>query len=129
MAMFSNNLGEKGHSEWYCELCDYSCSSKYKNERHNMTSKHILATNSNEKATEKGQQVILYMCEKCNKEYNDRSGLWRHKKKCNSKEDSDEPIDKELLMTLIKENMDLKKIILEIVKKDTYNNTNDFEKV
>jgi hypothetical protein len=32
-------------------------------------------------------------------------------------------------MTLIKENMDLKKIILEIVKKDTYNNTNDFEKV
>ena len=137
MATFSNILGakkgEKGQNELHCELCDYTCSSKYKFERHNMTTKHILATNSNGIATEKGQKgqkASLYICENCNKEYNDRSGLWRHNKVCNIKESdqennkkSDESKNEELINYLIKENQEFKNLILEIVKKDTYNNT------
>ena len=56
----------------------------------------------------------IYACDKCEKEFNDRAGLWRHKKKCvneidevNSKNNKDEIIN--LLLTQNKELMDLLK--------------------
>jgi hypothetical protein len=85
----------------------------------------ILATNSNILAT---TNTNLFKCEICNKEYQHRQGLWKHKKKCKTKqepdsetEDKNEPTDKQLIMMLIKQNTEL----MEIVKNGTHNTTNN----
>jgi hypothetical protein len=52
--------------------------------------------------------------------------LWRHKKKCNITEisEEDEPTDKELIMMLIKENSELKHMVLDVCQKiQPLNNT------
>ena len=142
MATFSNKLVAKSGIEvankYYCEICNYKCSKKYNWSKHLATSKHILATGGNGMATEKWQKVATYSCENCNKEYIDRSGLWRHQKKCAilhnqcSNNDSEENIIQknvsekdDLINYLLKENQEFKNLILEIVKKDTNQITNN----
>jgi len=137
MATLSNDLvansGKNGNSKYYCEVCDYNCCKKYNWDKHLTTSKHFKATESNNPATEKWQKVAnkMFCCENCGKEYNDRTGLWRHKKKCNQEKEQDETqtkqeetkneinFDKELFMMLINQNKEL----LEIVKNGTHNTT------
>ena len=98
MATFSNNLVAKSgkivNSKYYCEVCDYNCCKKYNWDKHLTTSKHFKATESNDPATEKWQKVAskMFCCENCGKEYNDRTGLWRHMKKCNVTDDVDTEI-------------------------------------
>jgi hypothetical protein len=135
MATDGNNLGANTviNEEVYfgCELCHYKCSKKYNLDRHFLTDKHIKATFINKSATkneknEKKQDKLS--CEKCGKEYNDRTGLWRHKKKCNlhnNIETIDEnkklnEIDKdELIINLLKQNAKL----MEILENGTMNNS------
>jgi hypothetical protein len=140
MATLSNILVAKssksGNNDYYCEYCDYICSKKYNWDKHNMTHKHQKMVESNILATEKWQndqkvaKNTIYCCENCGKEYRDRTGLWRHKKQCmnetaNAIEKKDEIIDKLLKQNseLIKEQTDIKNIILEIVKNGITNNT------
>jgi len=143
MATFSNNLvaknGEKMAQNYYCENCDYTCSKKYNWDKHLMTSKHYNETKCNNCVTEKVAKVAksIYCCENCNKEYNNRTSLWRHKQKC--EKDINEPTDKELIMKILKQNSelikenselrkeqtDIKELILEIVKNGTHNTTNN----
>ena len=133
MATFSNDLGakkgEKGQIIYTCEKCDFKCSKKYSWERHILTAKHLKATDSNILATEKGQKGQkcanqLFSCEICGKDYNDRTGLWRHKQKCNQEKEKDEPTDKELIMMLIKENSELKNLVIKVLENNTTSNTN-----
>jgi hypothetical protein len=126
MATFSNNLvaksGKSGTSKYFCEACDYICSKKYNWDKHLLTDKHMKATESNNSATEKWQKVANYCCQNCGKEYNNRTGIWRHNKKCNKQEESNQQTsiigDKELIMMLINQNKEL----MEIVKNGTNNN-------
>jgi len=66
-----------------------------------------------------------HICEKCNKNYEDRSGLWRHKQKCNFIDEEakiDENVDlndKNLILTLIQQNNELQKQLLEVIKNGT----------
>ena len=109
-----------------CEICKYNTYRKYNLELHNESIKHktnSLATNDTNNLVKVSKK---YSCENCKQNFGDRSGLWRHKKKCNSHDDMCEKIDdtkmvcdKELIMTLIKQNAEL----LEIIKNGT-NNTN-----
>ena len=119
MATFSNILGAKKSNlslnYFICETCDFKCCKKFNYDRHILSAKHIKATISNVSATKKEQNEQneqKYCCENCGKEYNDRSGLWRHEKNCKTKEDSqsqpqeikkDEISDKELMLALIKD--------------------------
>jgi hypothetical protein len=124
MATFSNNLtGKKGNIEYYCEQCDFKCSKKYSWERHLLTAKHQSATNINNLG-EKGQKgATAYICEHCDKEYSDRTGLWRHKKKC-SKNINLQELDKdELIKMLIKQTGKLINVV-ENGTNNTINNTN-----
>ena len=131
--MFSNNFGAKTSKTstniFVCNVCDYKCSKGFNLDRHLLTSKHIQATNSNGLAIEKGQKEPEYICQNCNKEYKDNSGLWRHKKKCKLTKESEPEIKSQeskkddLIEYLIKENKEIKELILELAKKDTYNNT------
>jgi hypothetical protein len=99
-----------------------------------MTSKHQKMVEINTSATKKWQtgQGMLYCCENCGKEYKDRTGLWRHKKQCmnkseNNNDKKDEIIDMLLKQNseLIKEQTDIKELILEIVKNGTMNNSHN----
>jgi hypothetical protein len=61
----------------------------------------------------------------CGKKYKDKSGLWRHKKKCFKKEEiNQDPTDKDLIMLLIKENSELKNMMMEVIKNGTNNTVN-----
>jgi hypothetical protein len=77
--------------------------------RHVYTAKHIQKLTINKKAP----NVCL-----CGKQYFDRSGLWKHTKKCMFILDSVEPVEPQNLMQeLIAENKDLKLLVLKLVQK------------
>jgi hypothetical protein len=142
MATFSNNFGakkgKKGHYDYYCEKCDYECSKKYSWGRHILTAKHQSATNSNDLATNKGQKGQVFVCENCSKEYNDRTGLWRHSKKCENETDVTTSVSNNngisnntditnltsLICELVKSNTDIHKSVIELCKNGISNNNN-----
>ena len=130
-----------------CNICNYNTCNKYDYEKHIKTLKHknndsatnpaILATNLSQKS-----QDHNFTCYNCNRHYKDKSGLWRHKQKCKSKEDyeceteqekkCDEITDKNLIMMLINENKELKTMMLEqqnimmkVIENGTHNITNN----
>lgn len=61
-----------------CLKCDYRCSKKFLWEQHCSTLKH----KRQRSATPSVVSNTLFECELCGKAYKQRSGLWRHKKKC-----------------------------------------------
>ena len=109
--------------KYFCENCDYKTVKKCNYTTHLLSSKHIKTINNNEN---KQKISSKHKCEKCEKEYNDRAGLWRHKKKCFQKEEIKdiEASDKDLIMLLIKENAELKNMMMDVIKNGTNNNTN-----
>ena len=77
--------------KYECSCCDYTTSKKYDYEKHLATDKHRninLATDGNNSAT-KMSQIDQLVCNKCNKTYKCRTGLWRHKNKGNCDLDED----------------------------------------
>jgi len=142
MITLGDKFGAKKGNDYNCLFCNYKCCKKYSWDRHLTTSKHLKITNDyNLGAKEnKGAQQEVFTCEFCNKEYQHRQNLWRHKQKCNQKEKlDDEPTEKELIMKILKQNSDLikenfelrkeqtdiKEMILEIVKNGTMNNSHN----
>jgi hypothetical protein len=116
-------------NEHYCEYCDYTCSKKYNWERHILTAKHRKVTVGDEKRakTSKNEQLFLspdnqtrYFCEYCNNSFISRNGIWKHKQKCKR----DVTTDKEILLSLIKENSDLKNMMMKVIENGTHNTTN-----
>ena len=107
---------------FYCKTCDYSTSRNYNLKLHFNSIKH----KSNENATELAEISKSHICVNCNKVYNNRTGLWKHKKKCIPEKVVDtvvEPSDKELIMMLIKDNQELKTMMVEVIKNGTHNTT------
>lgn len=126
-----------------CEICHFNTCKNSNFEIHIKTKKHlsnISTTISNIESTKK-----MNICENCNKSYNDRSGLWRHKKTCKPHEQivktnnvqNDKPDDiqienlndKDLIMMLIKQNSDLikensefKNMMMKVFENGTNNN-------
>jgi hypothetical protein len=79
-----------------------------------------------------------FVCNNCNKFYKDKTGLWRHNKKCglninhntpNTCQEkvtqSNEPTDKDLIIMLIKKNDELQNMMMEVIKNGTHNVTNN----
>jgi hypothetical protein len=132
MATFSNKKASKTSKneelEFNCEPCDYICSKKYNLDRHVLTAKHLKATNGNISATNLGQNEQTYLCAYCSKQYSNRSGLWRHNKKCfkepNDTDNTKDIKDKDLIMALIKDNSELKNLIIKVIEKDSINTNN-----
>lgn len=117
-----------------CLYCDYSTCRKSSFDKHLITLKHQKVANGNilelqklQNDTEKLQKVAksckqtIFTCEFCDKEFAHRSGLWKHKKNCNFEKHSHSniavqsgaQITTELVMELIKDNKEMKQIILE----------------
>jgi len=115
----------------YCNICDYGTSKKSSFKNHCESKKHkrnILSTNGNDNYANLCSSK--YQCEKCDKQFKDRSGLWRHNKKCTHTKDDEEIMidginikDKDaLVLHLLKQNSDLQNKIIDMISKT--NNTN-----
>ena len=103
---------QKIANEYYCKICDYITCNSYDFNKHIKTQKHLI----NDKsilAIEKSQKS-QHECA-CGKTYKDNSGLWRHKQKCNSNNESN--------IESINDNTLLTNLVLEVVK-----NNNDLQK-
>ena len=107
--------------KYICEPCIFSCNGTGDWKRHISTGKHCKQNCSTNTLKPREKKFI---CELCEKKYDSRNGLWKHKKKCFPKE---ELSDKQLIMLLMKENRDLKNMMMEVIKHGTttLNTTNN----
>ena len=118
--------------KFYCETCDYGTCRKSNYDEHLLTAKHKKSTFSNLCQPNFQQiQQSKFTCENCNKEYKDKSGLWRHNKKCSEPQilNKSPEISQELILTIIKQNSELQNTIIEMSKNinttNSHNNTNN----
>ena len=121
--------------KYYCDICNFKCCNKYNYNKHILTKKHKILTNT-DKNTDKElvkNAKKIYICE-CGKEYKHRQSLHNHKKQCNfldkTEENKEEKINyKELLHSVIKQNTELQKTITDLIPKignttNSHNNIN-----
>jgi hypothetical protein len=137
METFGNEKLQKSCMDFSCSFCDYNTCRKSSFDKHILTLKHKKVANGNGFATfetEKLQKVAkscnqtIFSCEFCERQFGHRSGLWKHKKSCGigaitqsiTSVHSTNQITAELIMELIKDNKDMKQIILE--QNNTINN-------
>jgi len=114
-----NNLtiknSQKIYKKYTCETCDYFTSKKCNYDKHLMSRKH---DNNNQKVAKSS-----YPCNICNKSFNDRAGLWRHKQKCTqiaitpTEKVAPLPVDDQsqtnLILELVKQNQEFKQLLME----------------
>jgi len=128
METLGNQIQPNSAFKYYCFVCDYGTSKKCNYNTHIISTKHHKNTNM-ETNWKQNQQIQLkfskevqyqYTCNDCYKYFKNRSGLWKHKKKCNiieNKNDTDEKEemmnDKELIQYLLKENSEFKQLMIE----------------
>jgi len=120
---------QKVATKYYCEKCHYTCCKKYNWDKHITTRKHIQVTLGDRFVAKSGNEPANhYCCVNCNKEYISRNGLWKHNKICkienNMISNDNEVTEKELMMMIIKDNSELKNIIMDVVKNGTHHTTN-----
>lgn len=122
MYTLGNKNQQNSALKFYCKFCDYGTSRKCNYDSHIISTRHSknaeLDTDGNE--IQQIQQKISdsqYICDFCDKPFKNRSGLWKHNKKCKP---SSNIITTELVIELIKDNKELKNIILE--QNNTINN-------
>ena len=128
-------------ADFYCFFCDIKCCKMSDWNRHIKTNKHVHRVNGNPMEIAEIGKSAEYNC-LCGKNFMTNSGLWKHRKSCKIAEDNGNELptcaknnehqiqkkdsDKDdLINYLIKENQDFKNLILEIIKKDTYSNSNN----
>ena len=109
--------------EFKCLLCDYTTCYLKDFKKHTQTKKHK-NNEINGQINSLGQNTKIYKCENCDKNFTDRSGLWRHKNssKCvtdckNNDTNAANKIDisnkDDLIIMLIKENKEFKSMLME----------------
>ena len=146
MATLGNDFPAIPAPKYYCNYCDYGTCRKSNYTEHIMTSKHKKQAFGNhcQSISSKIQQIPKYLCQNCGKEYNDNSGLWKHRKKCNTNNNhtnnnqNNNNINNNntiqttnlditnlttLICELVKTNTDIHKSVIELCKNGTSNNT------
>jgi len=104
------NNGQIGEPTFNCIICNYKCSKKYHYERHISSSKHTKNTKRIQILETNGQEK--FKCD-CGKEYKFSQGLSKHKKNCNFKKEESTKIDTNMIIDIIKENQEIKKLLIE----------------
>jgi Zinc finger, C2H2 type len=132
MQHMATNISPISPNKFVCNYCSITCCRQTEWNRHIETKKHkgnISGENSNVLAT----TVTPFSCEECGKKYTDRTGLWRHKKKCKTKTDLSTD---NLVIELIKQNQEFQTLLLdqnnkmletfqEVCKNGIVNNSNN----
>ena len=114
------NLEEKMFQKYYCEFCDVKCTTKYGYDKHCLTAKHIKMLQNVTK------NIPKIICEICNKEFNNRMSLWRHKNNCFNNNDNtmmklQNEKDKDNIIKLQKELIDEQQKLIDIKQKTVIN--------
>jgi hypothetical protein len=99
-----------------CEKCDFITHKKTDYDRHLTTRKHINSNTINVENDEMRHKT--YCCETCDKTFMDRSGLWRHQKKCceNTQPETPPQVDMSVVIELLKQNQEFKDLVMEQTK-------------
>ena len=121
------NISPKNPKIFSCVFCDFVSSNKKDFGRHLSTLKHKTRqkdTNDTKKPQQKPQ--TCYECRICNKAYKYSSGLYRHKKRCISDENThinsndilnnQLALSKELIMNVVKEQQNQIKELTDTIK-------------
>jgi hypothetical protein len=103
-----------------CDTCDYKTCRRSQYDRHLETAKHKNQQQSTFCQQSSTPLSSKYIC-LCGKEYKDRSGLWRHNKVCDNKQENitlnydniGEMSEKSLIIMLINNNNELRNLLLE----------------
>ena len=121
-------------NKYYCDICHYTCCRKSDYKKHLTTVKHNVSKNGNQMETEEiSKSQKIFQCE-CGKIYNNRSGLWKHCKKCKTKDnlllDNSNNIQQtivceNLITKLLTQNQEFQKQIIEMMKDNIGNTTNN----
>jgi hypothetical protein len=132
METLGNQIMPQNLEKYYCKYCDYRTSKKSSFNNHSLSTKHIKSIKLHALETF-GNEIMpklcseKFTCEKCNKEFKNRSGLWKHNKKCLEKEEKtdkddtnivqhENSITPELVIEIIKQNQELQKQNNELQK-------------
>jgi len=130
MELNGTEIKQKLSKKYYCDTCDYKTERKSNFDNHLMSAKHkkeLNGTNFKQKLSN------CYICNNCNKLYQTSAGLWKHKNKnkCNepklelqNNNTSDDLSDKQLMMMIIKDNSEMKKMMMEVITNGTHNTIN-----
>jgi len=124
MDVFSDKITSKNINFFQCKKCDFLCSKKGDWTRHLATAKHQKqAVGDAWKHFGDAKNITtFYSCEYCDKTYESRNGLWKHRKICNANSrnfvqycntDSAQPITPEIVIKVIEQNKELQQILLE----------------
>jgi hypothetical protein len=131
MIVEDSEKSQKIPKKFECLFCDYFTCSYKDFEKHVATDKHKkrgygskMVVNGSEKS-QKSQICKKFACE-CGKSYKFDTGLYRHKNKCHIETSAKQTAipdtsihnainvtDKELMMTILKENSELKNMVIE----------------
>ena len=120
----------KSPKKFICEKCDYKCFKQSEWDKHILTLKHL----KDDVELQKNLQNLQKFTCVCGNTYKYRQGLWNHKKKClnkkeeinNTNENEDVDLsDKNLILTLIQQNNELQKQMLEVIKNSSNTNINN----
>jgi hypothetical protein len=125
---------KKLHKLFSCDSCDYYTCKKSNYDKHLLTAKHKSVTLGD--AGDSKSSAAKYICQNCDKLYDSRNGLWKHKKTCfthmeepdyeyqsqnmtnTSQIQSGIVITPEIFLELLNQNKEM----LEIIKNGTHNN-------
>jgi hypothetical protein len=110
-------------TSYWCEDCQYITNNKTDYRKHIATPKHSKKTTNVTLLSQKSHNS-KYLCLNCDIEFNNRTTLWRHKKKCINSENktetkttnidyNDEPNYKELLLISLKQNKEMQEFIIK----------------
>ena len=111
MKHFETNLVPESSKLYVCETCDYKSSRYSQYNRHLSTDKHKMRQNETNETDLKQISSKKFECF-CGKIFNSRTSLWRHNKKCNNEPVSN-IITTELVLELIRDNKEMKQLLME----------------
>ena len=114
----STDLVQKSSGMFSCETCDYKTCRKSQYIRHIMTPTHKnmiqINTPSTILTTIPSKNTNLFTCPNCNKQYKERTGLWKHKKICAIIE---KPTNQDnmlnVILEVVKQNQEFKELMVE----------------
>ena len=134
METLGNTFAEKSAYKFYCNYCYYGTCRKSSYDDHLLSARHMRLQKGNAVETqgninaENTSKLSLsnYTCENCDKLFKTRSGLWKHKKICKYVDKQNfGTSEKELMMQIIKDNSELRNIILKVVESGLVNNSHN----
>jgi hypothetical protein len=99
---------------YICKNCDYVTGKLYEWKRHVLTAKHLKADGDLQDLYDIQETVINCFSCTCGKVYKHRQSLYKHKKECIEKQEPNKnSISNEVVVELIKENKELRQMLLE----------------